>query len=173
MEALLARLRPLAGCVSDQPFATTGLRAGGVSFSFLPFVRVVQLQRTDGLGRLLFEARLDYSIDGVDTEFLITLAGYRFAVQEPDGREILAFHWHPDGPSPIRHPHLHLSSRIPEIRLGRAESVLSLSDLHVPTGPVSFPAAIAFVIEELGVSPRRFDWKRVVDRSEATSREGS
>ncbi len=59
MEALLAHLRPLPGCVSDQPFATTGLRAVDVSFSFLPFGRVVQLQRADGLGRFLFEARPD------------------------------------------------------------------------------------------------------------------
>lgn len=87
---------------------------------------------------------------------------YSYRVLEPDGREIVAYHWHPEGTSPIRHPHLHLTSRLPTIDLGPRFAPVALAEAHLPTGPVRLADVVRLLIDELGVAPRRTDWGAVL-----------
>lgn len=95
--------------------------------------------------------------------------GYSYAVAEPDGREIYAFHWHPGGMSRVTVPHLHVSSRLPGIPLGPSGIVLSLSKVHVPTGVLSFAQIATFLLEELGVAPRCRDWRDILAKASEES----
>ena len=36
--------------------------------------------------------------------------GYYYALREPEGPEIVAYHWHPGRRSPVDFPHLHLGA---------------------------------------------------------------
>src|SRR5688572_24850290 len=53
---------------------------------------------------------------------------YRYVLFDENGSEILAYHWHPTGASPVTTPHLHVSAR---------RGDLDLSPAHLPTGVVS------------------------------------
>jgi hypothetical protein len=76
--------------------------------------------------------------------------GYLYEFTDVAGRELVAFHWHPDSRSPITFPHVHIGARIGD---------LDLSKLHIPTGVLKLPQIIRFAIEEVGVEPLREDWR--------------
>ncbi|MEA2641547.1 MAG: hypothetical protein QOF51_2941, partial [Chloroflexota bacterium] len=85
-------------------------------------------------------------------------AGYFYEFSNGDGRELLAYHWHPGAQNVVRSPHLHL---------GAASNVTPLlAGAHLPTGFISLPASIRMVITELGIEPRRADWDEVLTSSE-------
>ena len=46
-----------------------------------------------------------------------------------------------------------------------------LDGLHLPTGRVSLEAVIRMLITEFAIAPRRADWRRTLDRTEAAFRE--
>lgn len=73
-------------------------------------------------------------------------AGYLFSIDSPEHQEILAFHWHPDGNSPVRHPHLHIGA-------GAQSGFSPLQKAHVPTGQVMLQDVLLFAINDLGVEP--------------------
>jgi hypothetical protein len=69
----------------------------------------------------------------------------------------VAFHWHPENSGRVPWPHLHA--------FGVHESV-DLDRLHPPTGRVSIESVVRFLIEDLGVLPRRADWPAILERNE-------
>ncbi|RNI16922.1 hypothetical protein EFY87_19790 [Flexivirga caeni] len=71
-------------------------------------------------------------------------------------------HWHPDGNSPVRSPHLHL-------RLAPVDQVGYTLQYHLPTDRQSFEGAIRWAIE-LGLPPARDDWRELLDQAEAAHR---
>ena len=81
---------------------------------------------------------------------------YRYELLDDEDNEILAFHWHPGGLSPIATPHLHVDSRHPRFDLAKA---------HIPTGIVSLPAVLRCLITEFGVEPLRPDWDQILRES--------
>lgn len=85
-------------------------------------------------------------------------ASYSYELMLRDGQEILAYHYHPAGPSPVKTPHLHVRSATAPVPLGKA---------HIPTGRVALEAVLRFTIVELKVEPIRADWASVLDRGEA------
>jgi hypothetical protein len=86
--------------------------------------------------------------------------GYWYHVQQKDGPEIVAFHWHPGTVhGPISYPHLHIGQPTSPIDIG--------SGRHVPTGRVSIEAVVRFLIKELHVRPLRSDWESVIADNEA------
>jgi hypothetical protein len=76
--------------------------------------------------------------------------GYSYELLGAGGRELFAFHWHPDSRSPITFPHVHVNAQIAEF---------DLSKMHIPTGVLTLPEIVRFAIEELGVEPLRDDWR--------------
>jgi hypothetical protein len=84
-------------------------------------------------------------------------AGYWFEFLHADERELLAYHWHPTGASPIIWPHVHVSGPTAPIDMTRG---------HLPTGPVALPWVLRYAIADLGVRPLRADWQDVLREAE-------
>lgn len=84
-------------------------------------------------------------------------AGYLYRLDGADGREILAYHWHPAGLSHEHRPHLHVGAGYGLIRPEWQKA-------HLPTGPLSPAALLEPCITHLGVPPRRRDWVAVFAR---------
>jgi hypothetical protein len=86
------------------------------------------------------------------------VTAYFYTLADAAARELLAFHWHPAGPSRIRTPHLHVGV---DIRVGERW----LPKVHIPTGPVAVQDVLALSIEELGTEPLRDDWAVILDQT--------
>ena len=79
--------------------------------------------------------------------------GYMFSMYDANHQEIIAFHWHPDGRSPVTHPHLHIGA-------GARAGYERLQKAHLPTGHITIHDVLRFAIADLGVEP-------IIDRDEA------
>jgi hypothetical protein len=90
--------------------------------------------------------------------WLARTTGYLYALEAADGREILAYHWHPGGRSPVTTPHLHLGAAAGTLRR-------ELEKAHLATGFVTPVALLTLLIEQFAVRPRRGDWAAVLDRA--------
>jgi hypothetical protein len=83
------------------------------------------------------------------------LAAYEYRLSDHDDREVLAYHWQPEGRSHVQAPHLHLRVAA---EVGRA----GLLTAHLPTGPVGLHALLRLSIESFDVAPVRRDWAHVL-----------
>jgi hypothetical protein len=88
-------------------------------------------------------------------------AAYDYRLSDQDDREIVAYHWHPEGQSHVRTPHLHLG---PGAEIGRT----ALLRAHLPTGPVPIQDVLRLTIEGFNVEPARRDWDRVLQTTAVT-----
>lgn len=79
-----------------------------------------------------------------------------FRMMTHDEREILAFHFNPDGPEARPYPHLHLG---PAAEVG----LRVLTRAHIPTAIVTLAHVIRLLVDEFAVKPRRSDWRAVLD----------
>jgi hypothetical protein len=79
------------------------------------------------------------------------VVAYFYAIEQ-DGSELLAYHWHPHGKSPITSPHLHVRA---DVQVGERW----LGKVHLPTGAIELEDVVALAIEELGADPLREDWE--------------
>jgi hypothetical protein len=95
-----------------------------------------------------YEARED--ADG----WRVEIVGYNYAI-EHDGRDLVSYHWHPQGESPITWPHMHVGT---DIHVGERW----FGKVHLPTGAVGLERVVALAITELGAKPLRDDWERVI-----------
>lgn len=90
-------------------------------------------------------ARLEYRVepaaDGGEG-FQVQTTNYRYHILDRDGREILAYHWHPEGVSSVTDPHLHLSGRLNPLDTGPRDVPIPLGDMHLPTGIVSLAQVV-------------------------------
>lgn len=75
-----------------------------------------------------------------------------------DDREIVSYHWHPEGRSPVTTPHLHLGAGA---RIGRSQ----LSEAHFPTGHIVLGSFLHLAIAGLYARPLRRDWHAIVNDS--------
>ena len=90
----------------------------------------------------------------------VQVTDYAYQVYRADGRELIAYQWHPTGQSWMREPHLHL---------GGAVSEFDLSKAHLPTGQVFLQPFLRCLILDLGVEPLRPDWRTVLRVPSAAS----
>jgi hypothetical protein len=88
----------------------------------------------------------------------VTTAGYFYAIADAEEREIVSFHWHPEGESYMVTPHIHLG---PGAEVGHR----SLADAHLPSGRVSIEQVLRLAVA-LGAEPLLEDWERELDRSQ-------
>jgi hypothetical protein len=132
---------------------------------FAPLRDAVRLRSTTRRRRVLLRVSYGYLIErdaGDASGYRVENTGYLFRILDPDEHEILAYHWHPVGRSSVTHPHLHLSSRIAPISLGRGQDDLPLADVHIATGFIDFADVVRMLVEEFGVEPLRDDWRDVL-----------
>jgi hypothetical protein len=116
--------------------------------------------------RLLFDVRSDSILTNVDAspDEIVALVGYSYRVLDGMEKELLAYHLHTQGPSPIVDPHLHVSG-IWRTDLATSSRAPELDDLHLPTGGISLSDVVRLLIVEFGVEPRRPDWESVLRRT--------
>lgn len=97
---------------------------------------------------------------GHSGEWRVTTTAYSYTLSEPEGREIIVYHFHPGRRSPVEFAHLHLEAGA---RVTRAE----LQKAHIPTGFVEPEHVIWLSIREFGARPRRNDWEEVLRGAQA------
>ncbi len=85
---------------------------------------------------------------------IVERVAYRYRVITRD-QELLVHHWNPGGPEAKPFPHLHLSAAA---EVGNR----ALTRAHIPTGEVTLRDVVRLLVEELGVRPRRTDWRQVL-----------
>lgn len=84
---------------------------------------------------------------------------YAYTLLDHAGRELLAFHRHPDGRSPVAFPHLHVSAALRGTTPSGEPAVLPLDKVHVPTGHVSAADVVRLLVADLGVETLAADWR--------------
>ncbi len=107
--------------------------------------------------------RLRYRLAPVEHrpgQWQATIISYQYTLLDQGQREILAFHLHPDGPSDVQTPHLHLGAGAGQLRP-------ELAQAHVPTGPLTLAAVVRLAIEAFLIRPLRQDWDAVLSRCDA------
>jgi hypothetical protein len=114
-----------------------------------------------GPGRISFQIRLRYQIIGGDDDgWGVQIVAYQYALLDRHEHEIVAYHWHPDGPSAVVTPHLHLGA-------GAAAGRVELMAAHLPTGPIPLAALICLAVEAFDIQPFRRQWDTVLRQAEA------
>lgn len=145
-------------CISDWVVTVDG----GYYPSDMPHILTMNREspvRLSGESRLWFLLIQYYRIirsDTSDTLWTVTVTGYRYAVIDTNGRDVLEYHWHPVSRSPITSPHLHIGH-------GAMVRRTELRDAHLPTGHVSISEILRTLIRDFAVIPQRRDWESILD----------
>ena len=91
-------------------------------------------------------------------------AAYQYGVDDTNGREMFAYHWHPHVEG-VAYPHLHISrgavmQAFDAVRLSPSRNALQpqLADAHLPTRRIALEDVLRLLIEQFAVVPRRGDW---------------
>jgi len=100
----------------------------------------------------------EWRADAGPHHWSVRITTYVYTLYLPGDAMLLAYHWHPEGRSPITTPHLHV---------GSATARAPLAGAHLPTGTVTLPQVLRLAIREFGVQSLRNDWPAVLDRAEA------
>lgn len=136
----------------------------------------VSLRTNEGRRDLRFGMYLDYMIvrhpeADAERRFRVESLRYMYELLDLDGHEIVAYHWHPSGVSPVRFPHMHIPNARPVPIGGRGLLVdrpqIAINRVHFPTGPIPLADVIGLFIRDLGIAPRRGDWEDVLAREQA------
>jgi hypothetical protein len=92
----------------------------------------------------------------------VRTVAYHYTVEESgdQGREMFAYHWHPQGRTAITFPHFHLYQ-------GAGAIHDEVRKAHFPTGRIAFEDVLRLVIKQFGVDPLRDDWEAILARTQA------
>jgi len=148
------RLQLAISCITTSVFQLEGYRqVDRVLAATLNRGDPVPLRVSTGL---LCGIRLHYRVLRTDAQlWKAVVAAYFFELMDQAETEILAYHWHPEGRSPVTQPHLHLGPGLGQLTRISARA-------HLPTGPIAIEDFIGLCIVEFGASPRRADWETVL-----------
>lgn len=124
----------------------------------LPDGDAVRLRGTNDLSLWIHQSYRVFEVHGRRRSWKVRTTGYVYELLAGD-RELIAYHWHPRGLSPHTSPHMHLgpAAEIGFTDLGRA---------HLPTGRIGLADVLRLAIRDLGVEPRRDDWREVLDEAQ-------
>lgn len=151
-------MQPLIGCIGDEIARASTERSlpPGEIIAVQPSTNPMTLRGRRRFGLFLVQRWRLSSGTGRADRWVAQIAGYEYRLEDREEREVLAFHWHPEGMSHVTEPHLHLSA---------ASSPAALPDLaraHLPTGTVALRAVVRSLLRDFGVAPQRDDWQRVL-----------
>ena len=172
VNAYVERLQRAASCITD---AVIVVGRGGYQPADAPHELTLGAGvpvRLAGTGRIALAVGQKYRIvraSGDRGPWQVEIAAYYYALDDADGREILAYHWHPRVQK-VPFPHLHIShGAVSRELLDRAQLSLShnslrpdLAGAHLPTRQITLDEVLRLAIEQFGVEPRRDDWDAVL-----------
>jgi hypothetical protein len=153
----------VASCLTHQRFAVSPSRRERLGTWSVEFREPTPL-RGHGLlrgSRLALEVDLHQPGDGLAAE----TTRYAYTLLDHADRELLAWHWHPRGRSPVAFPHLHVSSALRGTTPSGGPAVLPLDKVHLPTGHISVADVVKLLVGDLGIAPLRADWLERLDRA--------
>jgi len=84
---------------------------------------------------------------------------YIYALLTDEGQEIFAYHWHPDGRSPITTPHFQFGA-------GAGVQLVEARKAHFPTRRIALEEFLRCAIRDFGMVARRDDWDAVLRRTQ-------
>jgi hypothetical protein len=114
---------------------------------------------------LTLEQRYDIvEAEGERGPWKVTTRGYIYALDDPDDREIVAYHWHPDGRSTEDRPHVHLGA-------GSGVTHVGLAGAHIPTSRVALEDFLLMCIEQFGIPAQRDDYLKILRETRGTFEE--
>jgi hypothetical protein len=163
VNAFLDPLREAASCLGGAHFTLTPGARGDVGETHawtLNEGRAIKLGKGLSFGASMQFETLDLGRSEKRGRFRVTTREYIYAVSLR-GREIIAAHWHPDSSSPFTEPHWHIGG------VALTKEGVYLERAHIPSPRVSFEHMIRFMIEQMGVTPRREDWSEALERTES------
>jgi hypothetical protein len=91
-------------------------------------------------GPLAIDVAEEYEVRQDADGWRVEIVGYLYAIGY-EGRELVSYHWHPRGTSPITWPHMHVGS---DIHVGARW----FGKVHLPTGVVGLERVVALAIAE-------------------------
>ena len=150
-------IQRLISCVTDSVVDV----AGGYHLSPVPHTLALNSGEPvflNGPSRLMLGLRQNYRIVEAgppEQTHEVEIAGYNYVVYDSERREVLIYHWHPRGSSPVATPHLHLKQGA---EVGRSE----VRDAHLPTGFVPLVSFLRFLVVDLRVQTQRPDWDTIL-----------
>lgn len=97
--------------------------------------------------------------------WIVRTVGYSYTLLDQGERELVAYHWHLAGRSPVVWPHLHVGAGM--IRSGMARP---FERVHWPTEPITIAAFVRVLVDDLGVEPLRADWRTRLETADAALR---
>jgi hypothetical protein len=129
------------------------------------FSAICEVRSASGAGRLLLSMRHLYALISDASlrrgdRWQVRTTGYDYKLDDTDGHEIVAYHWHPTGRSSEQRPHLHIG-------VGAGTLLPELQTAHLSTGFVTPVPVLALLLESFGVRPRRADWAAVLEAADA------
>jgi hypothetical protein len=126
-------------------------------------VLTVEPVRLNGRPDLYLSFTQQYKIieDSENGPYRVKTLYYSYAVETEAAQEIVGYHWHPGGVSPVKFPHLHLG---PAALIGREE--LSRK-AHLPTGRIAFEDVVEFLVATFAVEPGRPLLREMVGRTKS------
>ena len=105
--------------------------------------------------------------EGARGPWKVRTVAYNYTVEEAGGagREMFAYHWHPNERTAITFPHFHLYQ-------GAGAMRDEVRKAHFPTGRLAFEDVLRLVITQFGVIPLRDDWETMLERTQAAFEDG-
>lgn len=94
--------------------------------------------------------------------YRISTRGYMYGLQDPNGSEVFAAHWHPLGSSPYVDPHYHVGAA------ALSDDGVFSPRAHIPSHRVSLEEFVRFVITQFDVEPTCDDWNERLRSTEDT-----
>jgi hypothetical protein len=177
VDTFLDRIRAALDCVVNcTAYGSGGSEGVNHSLAFYAAGQTVpnlaRLRTHGGIGELLFRFGHSYVVapsrdGGTRDAFVVNTTFYQYRILDYGGDEVVVYDWDPDGPSPVRTPHLHVPAAGSIILKQRTGSPLAqqrtfLGSLHLPTGAIVLEDIVELLIREFQVVPRRTDWEAVL-----------
>jgi hypothetical protein len=190
LEKFIERFRKPIACVVDAYVFGSGDEPGAThSVSALPppghdGQKLPLHAEQSGRPDLFLELTHQYTIahfpdDRERGPYKVQTSRYIYEVFDCDGREILLYHWHPEGVSRIRHPHLHTLCAQPlDLSRPRTDEKRRIypGNAHLSTSRVLLEDVIEVLIEDFGVAPRdefRDSWRDIFHENREAVKRGS
>jgi hypothetical protein len=154
-DAFIGPLQRALSCVCSAQLIVGWAQAGEVQALTVSDDPIALRTTGDRTNRLRLSIQQQYRLvedpDPTLGPWKVSTRAYRYQVSDCDGKELLAWHWHPS--SREQRPHLHVSG-------GRFHGC------HLPTSRVSIEGILRLLVAELHVRPRRDDWMEVLNSAE-------
>ena len=140
---------------------------------------IVPLRMRDGGRGLLLGLYHHYTVvhapdDPDGGSYRVISSRYMYELLDREQRELFVSHWHPEGVSPIRFPHLHVSGAppivVPPLPKEQRSREVALNKAHFPTGPTAIEEFVVLLIRDFEIASRRDDWSEVLAESGSSIR---